>query len=818
VRGAETPSDLRHDLTGAFENVAAAAGERAKELDARLRELIEESLPDGISVVAVGGFGRGHLCPYSDIDLLFVAPRKAEITPAGLRGLLYPLWDSGHQVGHYIGHPKEVLLRAESNVHALTALLSARFVGGDSDAYDELIDRRERWITQRTKRIVREILDATRVRHARMARAGWVLAPDLKDAPGALRDLNTIEWLGSIDQSIRVDNDVARAGRALLATRSALHETAGRKCDVLHIDLQPAVARLFGMEDESGIDDMMSKVHWAARKVEYATSIALAKVADRVLGGPKRSGTTHRLEPDIAIYDGGLRLTNGASASKAAGKALRLAAWSSATARPIASDQHPWMRAALAHVGDLAWDEEMRNAWAKMLQGHNVREVLELLDNLDALPSLMPDWVAVRGRAQFDPYHRYTVDGHCFVAVAEVTNALEVDDTARNAAFEIQDLNSLYLAALLHDIGKGSGEDHCIAGERKARAITVGMGFDEEFVAEVASLVRKHLLLVDTATRRDLDDGSVIESTAKAVGSARLLRLLYILTVADARATGPEAWSEWKAALVRELYRKTLVALETGELPVRSDTARMARALEALEPELAGQAEPLLLSLPPSYLSSVTTTEMADELLMLHTYNVRPSGREGVRVRIEDAAGARISVTVCVADRPGALARTAGVLSLHRMSIVRAQAYSSEDGTALQRFVAIKAHDANHDLEHDLRAAYSGRLALDAHMQQKAADYRTRQHLEVDVRILNDASEHSTIIEVRSHDAIGLLYSIASALASVDANIHVAKIDTLGPRVVDVFYVRTPLGAKLDAIQGAEAARAIHHRINQLLN
>jgi [protein-PII] uridylyltransferase len=340
------------------------------------------------------------------------------------------------------------------------------------------------------------------------------------------------------------------------------------------------------------------------------------------------------------------------------------------------------------------------------------------------------------------------------------------------------------------------------------------MGLNASDTDEVARLVRWHLLLADTATRRDLDDGAVIDSVVKVVGDGRGLRLLYILTIADALATGPDAWSAWKAALVRELYRKALVALETGEIPARSDVAARARELEAYEPSLAGRVEQVLGTLPPSYLESAPVPDMVDELRLL--LQAPKSGEVGVRIDAGAEAGQSV-VTICTADRPGTLARSAGVLALHRIPVLRAQAYSTSDGFALERFIVTSANAGTWEgFDRDLRAAYSGRLALEAKLVRKVSDYRPETPVTAVVSVLPEASDHSTVIEVRAPDALGLLYAIASGLTDLELDIHVAKIDTLGSRVVDVFYVRSLWGSPLDAAQAEAVENAVAHRVRRL--
>ncbi|HEX2239553.1 MAG TPA: HD domain-containing protein, partial [Actinomycetota bacterium] len=656
--------------------------------------------------------------------------------------------------------------------------------------------------------------EGTRERHSRVARAGWALAPDIKEDAGGLRDVHVVRWLEAIGESIfDWPPDVADAEELLVAVREALHAEVKRKSDRLRIDLQPRVAKRLGLDTDDGPDELMRAVHSAARLIEHETAFARDQLAERALGGPRRSGSITELRGGVRLQDGNLVLE---SENGDVSAALALAAAIAATGKSMSARTAERLKRSLESSDVSEWPLAARVRFIEVLRGPHCTQALEALDHLGVWPILWPEWTVVRGRAQHDPYHQYTVDAHSFITVEQVQAAVASDAVAASALAETGDPESLYVAALLHDVGKGSGEDHSVAGERLAREMCRRMGLSSEEVEEVAALVRWHLLLVDTATRRDLDDGAVIADVVAKIKDARLLRLLYVLSIADAVATGPEGWSEWKAALLRELYGKALTALETGELPVRSDVAAKAREIEAYEPTLAGRAEEVLDSLPASYLSATAVPEAVDDIRLL----LSPPKQGQVRCRIDEATEpGQALLTVCCRDRPGTLARTAGVLALNRLSVLQAQAYSTTTGLALERFVIAAPEAPSWErLTADLEAAYSGRLALDARLEKKARDYRPATPIVPEVRVLQEESEHSTVIEVRAPDALGLLYAVTAALTDLDLDIHVAKIDTLGERVVDVFYVRTLWDAKLDGEQAAEVELSIRYRVARLFD
>ena len=835
------------------------ARRRAAALDHVLAELVGTvPLPrSSIAVVAVGGYGRGDVSPHSDVDLLVLVDDKRRPSPEDLRGLLYPLWDAGFQVGHAVCSPKEAIERARGDLEAATSLLEARLVAGPAGLMDEMTGRRRRWLERDGRRLARRLLEVTAERHLRVERAGWVLAPDLKQDVGGLRDLHAVGWLAAVAGWPRPAGrpELVRAGELLLAVREALHGQTRRKNDRVRADLQPAVAKALGLDDTDGVDQLMAAVHTAARTVEYLAAVETRTLAERLLGGPRRSGLVRRLEPGGIRLEDGLLVVDATDAGRArppaadagapSGRvaqggmegsplstgalepaadpqaevllAMRLLAARAGTGRQIARPTLAWLEQTFDRTPLEAWSEPLRAAFMTVLRGPEAVGACELLDHVGGWAVLLPEWASVRGRVQHDPWHRYTVDGHAFAAAAEVSRLLEQDERAAKTAEAAGDLDALYLAAIFHDIGKGSGTDHSVAGELLTRRALARMGLDADELEEVAVLVRQHLLLVETATRRDLDDPSVVEGVAAALGSPRRLRLLHLLTVADGLATGPAAWNDWKGTLVADLAARVLHVLERGGPPSPGDPEALAVRIEAARPALAGQAARLLGSLPGSYLSTLATVdaeELAEELELL----ADPPGPGGVRHRVDPSGDGHGLVTVCAADRPGTLARTTGVLALHRVSVLRAHVWSTSGGLALQRFaVQAPATLRWERLGADLDAAWAGRLAVEARLERKAREYRAPAPVEPDVRVLPDESAHSTVVEVRAADALGLLHAVAAALGDLDLDVRVAKIDTLGDRVVDTFYVRSPWGAKLSDEQADELTLAIRHRTTRLL-
>lgn len=759
-------------------------------------------------MVATGGYGRAELSPGSDIDLLLVSG-SPEVAADALRALLYPLWDAGLQVGHAAVTPAEAIERTQRDFHAATALLTARFIAGNPDLWRDLADRRKRWIQQNSRSLTRQIVSSVGERRNHALRAGWALAPDLKEHTGGLRDVHAALWLRVVAGDDARNDAMEAASDVLLAARDALHAEMRRKVDKLRIDLQAAVAGRLGFTGGEAADELMSEVHGAARVIERESTVLINGLEEAVTGGPRRSGMAVTPFAGIWIRDGFVDVERSVEPAPALG--VRVATLTASSGRPLRRGVYAWLERCFAGLSAVEWDDELRASFIGLLDSANAMRGLEILDGAGAWSALLPEMNQIRCRAQHDPYHHFTVDAHSFAAVEEARAAM--DDVAIAPFLDRDDRAILLLGTLLHDIGKGSGIDHSVAGEGLARGACTRMGWPADVVEDVCALVRWHLLLPDTATRRDLEDGGVVEETARTISSARRARLLYALAMADGRATGPAAWTSWKASLVLELYRKVVIALETGEIPVRRSVAERAHEVEAYEPGLAGRAEKILASLPASYGATTSLPEMADEI---HLLLAAPAPGQ-VRARIEAGLEQGQSVvTVCVVDRPGALAKTAGVLALRGLSVLSARAYSTTTGLGLQRFVVRDGPaGTTQELVDDLEAAYGGRLAVDARIAEKIRHYATESPLPADVRILQDQSPHSTIIEVRARDALGLLFVVTAALADLDLDIHLAKIDTRTDRVVDVFYVRGPDGSKLDDRQALEATRSIHNRLGR---
>ncbi len=731
-----------------------------KAVDDWLVELFAVTVPDpaGVALVAVGGYGRGELAPGSDLDLLLLhAPRRDAAEAA--QALWYPIWDTGLKLGHAVRTVKEALALAADDLDTATSLLSCRHLAGDPALTDELAAAALALWRKRSKRWLAELAASVHTRHREQGEVAFLLEPDLKEGRGGLRDVHALGWSEAARPQLANGDPeaLAEAGDVLLAARVELHRRAGRPSDRLVLQEQDGVADALGYEDA---DALMAAVARAARTVAWIGDEAWGRTESSLAGPTGRLARSDRqVGPGVLLRDGEVRLDVDAEPARFPVLVLRVAVAAAQHETRIHRQSLDRLAAEVPEFPD-PWPEGARGLLADLLlEGRPALPVLEALDQRDLLVRILPEWAPVRSRPQRNAYHQFTVDRHLW-------------ETAVNAAAladRVHRHDLLVIGALLHDIGKGRPGDHTEVGIDLVERLGPRMGFPPDDVVVLADLVRHHLLLPDVATRRDLRDRDTIDLVAESVGSLATLELLAALTEADSLATGPAAWGPWKAGLVSELVARTAHALG-GEAP--------------------DQAGPLL-------------TDEHRRLMEQGGTHVFGEGR---------------TLTVISRDRPGTFSRVAGVLAVSGLDVLEASAHS-EDAMALSRFVVTPSHGDAVDWEKvadQVRQALAGQLALAARVAERERTYaRADAVAEADaappeVLVDNDASGTSTVIEVHAPDAIGILYRLTQALSTLDLDIRTAKVQTLGHRVVDSFYVRTSAGEKIsDPAHLAEIERAI---------
>lgn len=725
----------------------------------------------GVALVAVGGYGRGELAPGSDLDLwLLHSGRLEEATLGDLaERLWYPIWDAGLKLGHGAFTPRQALALAARELDTATCALSARHLAGDGALTAKLGDgARAQW-RKRSSRFLPDLAQRVAARHHRAGEVAFLLEPDIKEARGGLRDVHALSWAARSGRPVLADGDAAALAAAedtLLAVRVELHRASGRSADELLLERQDEVAAALGDADA---DVLMARVAAAARTVAWIGDEAWRRLSSSLAGPLGRLSRRDRpLGPGLVLRDAEVCVIapgdgDGTSEPVPLDAALVLRAGAAAARIGVPIDRSSLDRlTATVPVVDGSWPAGAREALVDLLStGPAAIGILEALDQRGLVHRVLPEWEPTRSRPQRNAYHRFTVDRHLCEAAAHA--AALCGTVAR------PDL--LLVGAWLHDLGKGYPGDHTEVGMELLASIGPRMGFDDADVVTLVDMVRHHLLLPDVATRRDLADDDVIDGVAAAVGSPATLELLAALTEADSLATGPSAWGTWKAGLVAELVARVAHVLAGGEAA-----------------------------------------------------EVTSGGFPGPEVRRLLAAGATVVagqgdvLTVVAPDRPGGFARVAGTLALKAVAVRSADAVSAE-GMAASQF---RVEPGPGGLDWDdvvaaVRLALEGRLALSARMAQRARSPRrpgaaASLLAPPRVRIDNQASASSTVLEVHAPDRVGVLYAITTALAELDLDIRLAKVATLGHEVVDTFYLRTAAGGKVtDREHLRELERAVLH-------
>jgi [protein-PII] uridylyltransferase len=796
------PADVLRAELGALERAYAlghhgrsVAERRAGLVDACVRALFAEAdAAGGVAVVATGGYGRRAQLPGSDIDLLIVHD-DARSVAAAADALLYPLWDAGFAVGHAVRTPEECASAAAAHLDAWTAMLDGRPVAGDAVLADRAIGTVRAAAISDAPAFARRIREAAAARRDRHGSCAHLLEPDLKEGTGGLRDVASLGWLSAAvgadlaAAGILRDRERAVAGAAedfLIRVRSAVQLLTGKRDVRLVAELQPDVAREVGFVDEPDLtaaDALMRTIFEHARNVEHVAWLAV----ERIVGDATPPGEPPR---DAGSVLGSL--ADAAAAGRVPSPSLMDAIEDADVPDPV------------------RWDAPMRSAFLRLLRaGDAGAAMLDVLDRLGLLGRYLPAWPAVRCRPQRDPYHRSTVDAHLVTAARRLAEMLDAgndtDDPVEAAAIaDAERPDALLLGALLHDIGKVGGGEHVGIGSAIARETLQTMGVDPPDTELAVFMVAEHLLLPDTATRRDLSDEELLLGVAARIGNPSRLAALYLLAKADAVATGPAAWTPWRATLIRELVAKVQRIFDRGQMgeELAAQLAdRTERVRELLQDEPERDVDRFVLRMPRGYFLATDPRRAARHARLI----AAPVGANEVRTAA--ARGSRpdtYEVVVVAADRPGLLSWIAGALTLEGVSILSAQAFTTDDGVALDVFEVHGTFEPEiterrwRAFRSTLRHTIEGSISLEHRVDDKRRRYAPpRFPTPVTIRAHNDVSEFSTVIEVGAPDRIGLLFDVTRTFAELHLDVHLAKVATFDGRVVDSFYIRDALGRKV---------------------
>ena len=803
-----------------------------------------------VATLAVGGYGRGEMAPFSDVDLLFLTPWKIDgWCESVIEETLYILWDLHLKVGHASRTLRDAIRMARADMTVRTTMLETRFLWGDGALADALADRIRSEVFGGTgPEFVAAKLAERAERLKKHGGQRYVTEPNVKEGKGGLRDLQSLFWIAKYVYGVGAEaeltgrvytcaefEDFERARDFLWAVRCHMHLATGRATEQLSFDLQAEVAERMGYRDAGGrrgVEHFMQGYFRHATRVGELTRILLTALeAEQIKAEPllqRMFRRRPRVRAGFAVRQNRLDVADADSFLTDPVNLLRLFEEALRTGLLIHPDAMRLVSANLHLIDDgVRANREARRIFLDTILKHgNPDRALRRMNELGVLSAFIPEFEPIVAMMQFNMYHAFTVDEHTIQCIAQLAmiERGELSEPLPLATSILQagvNRRALYVALLLHDIGKGREEDHSILGARIARTVAPRLGLPKAEAETVEWLVRNHLLMSDTAQKRDLSEPRTIQGFAKAVGTRARLDLLTVLTVCDIRGVGPGTWNNWKATLLRQLHARTAAALENGMEDVgraqRETDAR--RALrEALEGWSEGEIRAELTRHSGPYWQGLPTGVHVAVASLL-----RGIGTGDIRLDVaEDEGRDATRVAMAMADHPGLFARLAGALALAGANVVDASTFTTRDGWATSVFWVQDEEGRPYDaarlprlrraVERTLKGEIVTRDALAPRDKVKKREraFRVPTHITFD----NEGSGLYTIIEVDTRDRPGLLHDLARALAGSNVYIASAVIVTYGEQAVDTFYVKDMFGLKF---HGRPRQQALERRLREAI-
>ncbi|MGI9553726.1 MAG: [protein-PII] uridylyltransferase [Thermodesulfobacteriota bacterium] len=788
----------------------------------------------GVSVVALGGYGRYELCPYSDVDLLFLYKNRSKsLAKEIVETLLYFLWDFNIDVGHSVRTVDECEeLSYDDDTTILTSLMDSRHVYGDENLSGKL-DKTiyDGVLPKLSKKFIGSKLEESKNRVKRFGGSLYLLEPNIKEGEGGLRDIQSALWIAQAKYKIRNLSELLSNGfvsskeyriiekcyNFLLSVRSELHYLAGRGEDRLSFDFQERVARFFGYRDaELRAVEKFMRVYYLRARLSH-------RQAERIIDGCLNLSRPSTNSKKTRYLDNGFTVQGG---------------FLSVTSRNVFKDDPVNLMRAFEYSVNfdvemsryltwLIWEnsiyiddtvrrnKEFNNIFLRLLRtGKNVAKTLFLMNELRVLAHYIPEFGKIVCMVQHDAYHVYTVDVHSITMVREIENLInykyeEEFPLLTKIAESVIKRDVLYLACLIHDAGKGAGKNHSEKGAVMAPVIAERMGLNRQETKQLEFLVKHHLIMPHYSQRRDLHDMSLIERFAHMVKSLETLTLLYLLTFADIRSVGPDVWTNWKGMLLRELYLRTGKYLELGEFTVESIEKRneqvIKRTLKRIGDDIPEKkVRKILSNMPDSYFFAHSPKSIAN-----HIKIVNKAGSKTFTDLVDYPREEYDEFIFWGKDEKGIIHKVCGVLNASNVNILGARIVTTNDNRVLDVFYVNKLGKSTSDQKEiwdkigsNLKDVLKGKLDVnDLVNKRKSKDSQYKKiipkyppRIEVD----NSSSENSTVIDIYTHDRTGLLYDVTKTLNKLRLNVNYAKISTKVDQVVDVLYVSNSKGKKIE--------------------
>lgn len=773
----------------------------------------------GMTLIAVGGYGRSELFPFSDIDLLLLHDKDAAAKlNSAAEALFYPLWDAGLEVGHSVRTVKACLNDAAQDFFFLVAFLDARFISGDVSLFTNLQNKfRKKFIDGKRRKFFEEMVHHRNERLNRFGQHSYLLEPQIKESRGGLRDIQALLWTAKVvfglkditsvyDSGMITQNEYTNFIEAwdyLITIRNRLHYITGRRTDQLFFEHQEEIAKAFKFRASQGliaVEHFMRKIYGHMQTVAVTTDLFFEHV-DEVLAQSPGFFTRRKpkeLAPGFIERNGRIHLTNNELLHTKPRMLMQLFAVASQAGLPIHHQSKKAITDNLSLITDeFRSDPQVSKYFITILQeNQSPISILEAMLESGFLAAYLPEFAHLSSLAQHDIYHIYTVDYHLLQTLQVLHQVIDKHPTI---FARINTPRVLFLGGLLHDIGKGYGTNHSAKGAELAGQVGSRLGLPAGEIDLLKFSVKNHLFLTDTALRRDLEDPAFIQNCARKFQSTEELATLFLLSIADAMATGPTVWNDWKNALLLDLYLKLALVLDREEGGKDNLSLGLEWIYEKINDEFDNHPPVKLEELPEDYLLNFSPEQIAEHIRLSQDLD------DDVIVIPKDKND-HWTLLIITKDRTGLLTKICGVTALNNLELLSAQIFTWPNSIAIDsldlRSVYTQAHpDQNwNSFKNDLSKALKNRLGLEYRLNNSTLPQPKTPFSErttTKVAIHNDESKVFTIIEVYAENRMGILYNICRTLTDFQINIFRAKIGTKSDLVVDVFYVLDQDGQKI---------------------
>lgn len=799
-------------------------------------------LRDVPAVVATGGYGRGELAPFSDVDVLIITPDDLSAAQKKwIETLHAACWKTGLRLSYAVRSLPECRAAMQSDLHFVTSLLEKRLVCGDRQLFKKLDKEYAQHLsTVGIGSIIAAKLNERDERHRKQGDSRALLQPNIKEGKGGLRDLQNLFWLATLTDGARTTRDMVRKrmlsaaearllGRAhefFWQIRCHLHLLAGRGDDRLSFDIQPEVAQRMGYDDPAPnkrAEEFMRDYFRMANDTGYLTRILCTLLESRAAAGGATAGSRKLalsdLEDGFAIAQNRLLPVHKNVFAETPSEMVRIFRVSQTSGFDIHADALRQIRDILeSNPAALQADKDALALLRDIIiDRKKSAQTLRRMNETGMLTAIIPDFENIFMHMQYDMYHVFTADEHTINAIDmlhKIENGqLQAEAPVSTVLFgQIHFRRALYIAMLFHDMGKGTGGEHAAKGAAIARRLCPKMGMDDAETETAAWLVENHLLMTMTAFKRDLSDPKTVADFAAAVQSPERLKLLTIMTAADVMAVGPGRWNNWKAGLLRDLYHRTQNML--GGATATPDAQQDVQARKKELRGILGAKSPALTYLsdraPADFWLGFGVKTLADFIGALDktmdaaTTDDAPHFTKPLIRIVPSPALDYTEVFIFTPDRKGLFATLAGAMSASGATIAAARIFTLADGMALDVFqvqdLQGRAYDNAGFMQRNIKSALAGQLDIETEIAQRQKNMpRRAQNFKVAAQVIldNNASNSHTVIEVTGKDRPGFLYGITSALTDLGLQISAAKVTTFGSRAMDVFYVKDNYGLKV---------------------